>query len=92
MHFPALGAGHISLRGWRFCLRGVKKLGGGAGTRPIPLAASPPRVLTPREQNRQLRRLRLHVFALNSDWFIALAGFALIGQSNYFGFDFTAIN
>ena len=31
---------------------------------------------------------RLHVFASNSDWFIALFTCALIGQSNYFGFGF----
>ena len=32
---------------------------------------------------------RLHVFALNSDWFIALFAPVVIGQSNYFGFGFT---
>ena len=34
---------------------------------------------------------RLHIFALNSDWFIIVALFAcvVIGHSNFFGFGFT---
>ena len=35
---------------------------------------------------------RLHVFALNSDWFIALFAPVVIGQSNYFGFGFTTLD
>ena len=35
---------------------------------------------------------RLHVFALISDWFIALFTSLMIGQSNYFGFDFTTLD
>ena len=35
---------------------------------------------------------RLHVFALNSDWFIALFASVVIGQSNYFGFGFTTLD
>lgn len=34
---------------------------------------------------------RLHVFALNSDWFIALFAPFVIGQSNYFSFCFTKL-
>ena len=32
-----------------------------------------------------------HVFALNSDWFIALFASVMIGQSNYLGFGFTNV-
>ena len=35
---------------------------------------------------------RLNVFALNSDWFIALLAPVVIGQSNCFGFGFTTLN
>ena len=35
---------------------------------------------------------RLHAFASNSDWFIALFTSVVIGQSNYFGFGFTTLN
>ena len=35
---------------------------------------------------------RLHVFASNSDWYIALFPSVVIGQSNIFGFDFTTLN
>ena len=34
---------------------------------------------------------RLHVFASSSDWFIGLSASSVIGQSNYFGFGFTAL-
>ena len=34
---------------------------------------------------------RLHAFALNSDWSIALFTFFLIGRSNYFGLGFTTL-
>ena len=34
---------------------------------------------------------RLHAFASNSDWFIALFMCVVIGQSNYFGFGFTTL-
>lgn len=36
--------------------------------------------------------LRLHVITSNSDWFIALFARVRIGQSNWFGFDFTTLN
>ena len=35
---------------------------------------------------------RLHVFALSSDWFIALFTSVVIGQSNDFGFGLTTLN
>ena len=31
-------------------------------------------------------------FASNSDWFIALSTFVVIGQTNYFGFGYTILN
>ena len=34
---------------------------------------------------------RLHIFALISDWFIALFASVVIGQSNYFGFGLTTL-
>lgn len=37
-------------------------------------------------------RIRFHVFALNSAWFIALFKSVVIGQSNYIGFGFTTLN
>ena len=35
---------------------------------------------------------QFYVFALNSDWFIALFAPVLIGPSNYFGFGFTTLD
>ena len=35
---------------------------------------------------------RLHVFASNSDWFIAPFTSVEIGQNNYFGFGFTTLD
>ena len=40
--------------------------------------------------SRALRRL--HVFAWNSDWFIALFASVVIGQSDTFGFGFKALD
>ena len=54
-----------------------------------PMRSKTNRTLHTRDFSRALSKL--HVTAMNSDWFIALFAPVVIGLSNYFGIGFSAV-
>ena len=75
-----------------FALRGF--VIGWQNSRPLSqsMRSKKPKPIVPRWHVFSRAWHRLHVFALDSDWFIALFASVVIGQNNYFGFGFTTFN